>query len=99
MRRARAVAVGVLLIVAICLLEFALGCGKANRDTRGKRRFVNSVCPVHMDNRIEPDKVPMHRIREFNDRKIAFCGDECPPIWDKLGDPQKQAALIKAGTR
>jgi len=99
MKQTRAVTVVWFLILIIWLSGLVVGCGKSNRNMGGKRRFVNSVCPIHMDNEIEPDKVPMHRIREFKNRKIAFCGDECTPIWDKLSESKKQATLIEAGTR
>ena len=60
-----------------------------------KPKFVNSKCPI-WGTPIEPDKVTKDLIRDYKDQKVAFCCKECPPVWDKLTDAEKDAKLAKA---
>ena len=60
-----------------------------------KPKFVNSKCPI-WGTRIEPDKVTEDLIREYKGQKVAFCCKDCPSLWDKLSDAEKDAKLSKA---
>lgn len=63
-----------------------------------KPGFANSKCPI-MGSPINTDKVAKNLIREYKDRKIAFCCGGCPAAWDKLSDKEKDAKLAKVKTR
>ncbi len=60
-----------------------------------KPRFVNTKCPI-FQTPIEPDKITKELIREYKGQKVAFCCNDCLPIWDKLSDAKKDAKLAKA---
>ncbi len=60
-----------------------------------KPKFVNNRCPI-WGAPIEPDKVTEDLVREYKGQKVAFCCKDCPPVWDKLTDAEKDAKLAKA---
>ncbi|MFH1882112.1 MAG: heavy metal-binding domain-containing protein [Planctomycetota bacterium] len=62
--------------------------------TQVKPQFVNNRCPI-MGLPINPEKVATNLIRDYKGQKVAFCCAECPSMWDKLTDAQKQAKLAK----
>lgn len=68
---------------------------KKGLSKHAKPKFANTSCPI-MGLPINPDKVAKNLIRDYKDKKIAFCCGGCPGRWDKLSDTEKDAKLAKA---
>lgn len=62
-------------------------------DIQVRNQFANSLyCPIK-GSPINLDAIDKNLLREYKDRKVAFCCPECPAAWDKLSDVQKQLKL------
>jgi hypothetical protein len=59
-----------------------------------KPKFVNSKCPI-MGSPIDPDKVTEELTRQYKGKKVVFCCNGCPTVWDKLSSAEKDAKLAK----
>ncbi len=55
--------------------------------------FANVRCPI-MGSEFDLAKVPDSLVRDFKGKKVAFCCDECPAVWDKLAESDKEAKLL-----
>lgn len=86
---------GVVLVCTAALLLGAAGCNKDGQkagDDKAAAQAVNNTCPI-MGTAINPAKVPADQTRPFKGQTVGFCCMNCPPVWDKLSDAQKQAKL------
>ncbi len=60
--------------------------------TQPAAKAVNVKCPI-TGNPIDPAKLTKDVTREFKGRLVGFCCPNCPPVWDKLTDAEKEAKL------
>jgi hypothetical protein len=58
-----------------------------------KVAVVNSYCPIAGSHGVPGKMAPASLTRDYKGQKVGFCCDGCPPVWDKMSDQQKQAAL------
>jgi hypothetical protein len=80
------------------LAELSKALGKLTEihkalGTHIKPQFANSLlCPI-MGSAIDLSMVDESLTRSYKGRKIAFCCNGCPSVWDKLSDVEKQAKV------
>jgi len=57
----------------------------------------NMRCPIAPDDEVgDNGMVDAELTRPYNGQTIGFCCPNCPPIWDKMSDQKKAAALKNA---
>ncbi len=60
-------------------------------------QVVNDRCPIAGSHSVGKDRVQdVALVRDFRGKKVGFCCENCLPVWDKLSDERKQAALDAA---
>ncbi|MBY0313212.1 MAG: hypothetical protein K2W85_14165 [Phycisphaerales bacterium] len=68
--------------------------------TGTKVRVVNAMCPIAGSHGVGKDMVQdAALVREFKGQNVGFCCQHCLPVWDKLSDEKKQAALDAATSK
>ena len=83
------VAMAVLGVVAYAALAVD---EKPPTTTQPAIKVVNVKCPI-TGNPLDPAKLTKDLTREFKGQLVGFCCPNCPPIWDKLTDVEKEAKL------
>lgn len=57
-------------------------------------KVVNAYCPIAGSHSIGEARTTVASLtRDFNGKKIGFCCEDCPPVWDHMSEADKTAAL------
>lgn len=60
-------------------------------------RVVNTHCPIAGSHTVGKNMLQdAALVREFKGQNVGFCCQHCLPVWDKMSDEKKQAALDAA---
>ena len=69
----------------------------ADSSSDPRVKVVNAYCPIAGSHAVGEGNMTVASLtRDFNGKKIGFCCEHCPPVWDDLSAQEKQAALDAA---
>lgn len=63
-------------------------------------KVVNTRCPIAPDDEVgDGGLVDAELTRVYKGQTVGFCCPNCPPLWDKMSDAKKDAALKNAASK
>lgn len=72
----------------------------ADTSTQPRVKVVNAFCPIAGSHAVGENKMTVQSLtRDYQGKKVGFCCDSCPPLWDAMSDDEKKAAFDAALAR